>query len=258
MKFPRHPFAGLVLAALLAACQAPPHHPPPAPAIRTQAPPPPAAAPASETTADSASPTAADTNGDYAAPSPYAADVEFEEVPVDATGPASPAPAAAAPGDTGPRDSGGGGGAQLPLARMNDDIAARERAQAPAAGALPGATTGLVGPRLELGSGTTVSAPGGSITGAQDGRGQASVRPAHAGAGGAAASGSGLGATPDRSGDGSRAQPLPAADGAPPDFSHAADDDIVARQLREAAEGERDPELAARLWDEYRRYKAGL
>lgn len=35
------------------------------------------------------------------------------------------------------------------------------------------------------------------------------------------------------------------------------DDDIVARQLREQAEQETDPELKERLWDEYRRYKAG-
>lgn len=36
----------------------------------------------------------------------------------------------------------------------------------------------------------------------------------------------------------------------------AGDDDIVARQLREAAENETDPELREKLWEEYRRYKA--
>ncbi|MDH5737778.1 MAG: hypothetical protein OEZ23_05675, partial [Gammaproteobacteria bacterium] len=35
------------------------------------------------------------------------------------------------------------------------------------------------------------------------------------------------------------------------------DDDIVARQLREAAVAETDPELKAKLWEEYHRYKAG-
>lgn len=35
----------------------------------------------------------------------------------------------------------------------------------------------------------------------------------------------------------------------------AQDDDIVAQQLREAAENETDPELKKRLWEEYRRYK---
>ena len=42
----------------------------------------------------------------------------------------------------------------------------------------------------------------------------------------------------------------------PPDIPEAGDDDIVARQLREAAENETDPELRARLWEEYREYKA--
>ncbi|MCH8847190.1 MAG: hypothetical protein IIC11_10750 [Proteobacteria bacterium] len=36
------------------------------------------------------------------------------------------------------------------------------------------------------------------------------------------------------------------------------DDDIVARQIREAAENESDPELQAKLWDEYRAYKKGI
>jgi hypothetical protein len=35
-------------------------------------------------------------------------------------------------------------------------------------------------------------------------------------------------------------------------------DDIVARQLKEAAEKETDPELQAKLWEEYRRYKEGM
>ena len=34
------------------------------------------------------------------------------------------------------------------------------------------------------------------------------------------------------------------------------DDDIVARQLREAAEQEKNPALRERLWREYRDYKA--
>jgi hypothetical protein len=32
----------------------------------------------------------------------------------------------------------------------------------------------------------------------------------------------------------------------------------VARQLREAAENEKDPELREKLWQEYRDYKAGV
>lgn len=43
----------------------------------------------------------------------------------------------------------------------------------------------------------------------------------------------------------------------PPDVGDGSDDDIVARQLREAAEKEADPELKEKLWEEYRRYKRG-
>jgi hypothetical protein len=43
----------------------------------------------------------------------------------------------------------------------------------------------------------------------------------------------------------------------PTDIGDGSDDDVVARQLREAAENETDPELKAKLWEEYRRYKKG-
>ncbi len=41
----------------------------------------------------------------------------------------------------------------------------------------------------------------------------------------------------------------------PPDIPDGRDDDIVARQIREAAMRENDPELRKKLWEEYRRYK---
>ena len=41
---------------------------------------------------------------------------------------------------------------------------------------------------------------------------------------------------------------------APDDIPSGRDDDVVARQLREAAMTEPDPELREALWDEYRRY----
>lgn len=41
----------------------------------------------------------------------------------------------------------------------------------------------------------------------------------------------------------------------PDDVPMAADDDIIARQLREAALAEEDAALRERLWDEYRKYK---
>lgn len=49
-----------------------------------------------------------------------------------------------------------------------------------------------------------------------------------------------------------------AAGGVPADRDRMrADDDIVARQLREAAEKETDPELKEKLWQEYRKYREG-
>ena len=41
----------------------------------------------------------------------------------------------------------------------------------------------------------------------------------------------------------------------PPDIPSGNDDDIVARQLREAAMNEEDPGLREKLWEEYRKYK---
>jgi hypothetical protein len=43
----------------------------------------------------------------------------------------------------------------------------------------------------------------------------------------------------------------------PPDVGDGSDDDIVARQIRKAAETEKNPELREKLWDEYRKYKRG-
>ena len=41
----------------------------------------------------------------------------------------------------------------------------------------------------------------------------------------------------------------------PAGIPSGSDDDVVARQLREAAEREPDPAVRAKLWDEYRKYK---
>ena len=43
--------------------------------------------------------------------------------------------------------------------------------------------------------------------------------------------------------------------GIPEDIAGGSDDDIVARQIREAALKEKDPALQEKLWDEYRKYK---
>ena len=44
----------------------------------------------------------------------------------------------------------------------------------------------------------------------------------------------------------------------PDDVPDPQGDDIVAQQLREAAIAEADPDLRAKLWEEYKRYRAGL
>lgn len=42
---------------------------------------------------------------------------------------------------------------------------------------------------------------------------------------------------------------------APAGIPGGSDDDVVARQIREAAENEPDPALREKLWEEYRKYK---
>ena len=44
----------------------------------------------------------------------------------------------------------------------------------------------------------------------------------------------------------------------PPDVGDGRDDDVVARQLREAAMKEKDPVLREKLWQEYREYKKSV
>lgn len=46
--------------------------------------------------------------------------------------------------------------------------------------------------------------------------------------------------------------------GTPDDIPDGSDDDVIARQIREAAEKETDPELKKKLWQEYRRYKGAI
>ena len=56
------------------------------------------------------------------------------------------------------------------------------------------------------------------------------------------------------------AQPIPvrrAGTPIPDDIPDARDDDIIARQLREAAMQQEDPVLKEKLWEEYKRYKRG-
>lgn len=77
------------------------------------------------------------------------------------------------------------------------------------------------------------------------------------GDGGAPTGGGGAGSSGPDVGDGGDSMGGEGDDRVPADVGDGSDDDIVARQLREAAMKEEDPELRERLWDEYRAYKAG-
>lgn len=95
----------------------------------------------------------------------------------------------------------------------------------------------------------TPGAIGGSdaAAGGSDG-GSAAAGPAFPG--GVQQSGPMVGSVP-----GSSSPPPPAESFPPPeDIPSGRDDDVVARQLREAAMREPDPELREALWDEYRKY----
>ncbi len=70
----------------------------------------------------------------------------------------------------------------------------------------------------------------------------------------------GVGATvlrDDAGGRGARGDPSGRKAKPPADIPDGSDDDVVARQIREAAENEADPALREKLWDEYRMYKRG-
>ena len=77
------------------------------------------------------------------------------------------------------------------------------------------------------------------------------------GAGGQADTSSGLGHTPDLVGSDQAGSAHRPASPIPGDIPLARDDDIVARQLREAATREADPQLREKLWEEYRKYTRG-
>ncbi|MGD2073828.1 MAG: hypothetical protein PVG38_02710 [Gammaproteobacteria bacterium] len=110
------------------------------------------------------------------------------------------------------------------------------------------------------------AAPRASSTGggSAEAAGGASGAAAEAGAPGVEASGDvtadagqGTTATGPPRGAGQGAKAATGGGGRPPDVPDGDDDDVVARQLREAAEKESDPELREKLWEEYRRYKRG-
>lgn len=68
------------------------------------------------------------------------------------------------------------------------------------------------------------------------------------------ASGSGMSTATGGTGRKGEFEHTAAVNTPPPDIPDGSDDDVVARQIREAAMKERDPELREKLWDEYRKY----
>jgi hypothetical protein len=114
-------------------------------------------------------------------------------------------------------------------------------------------------PRGAGGSGAQTASGGGAGQSAgQQGRGQQAGMQGGGPAGdnstgGSQDSGGAAGGDSSTGGvEGDRAQGDPRV---PKDVGDGRDDDVVARQLREAAMKEEDPELREKLWDEYREYK---
>ncbi len=284
------PALALALAALLlGACNTQPQRPPPPRPVTEREPPPPASTPAPQASPQeaSAAPAAAP---DYGPASADAAEVEFEEVPVDGSAPPASAPERTAAGGGGaPTPPAAAGASYPPPPRDDGGVVVLTGEDAAPAGEVSG-------PQMRIGARTQgeqvaaldaeldgqlaafdermrraraaaeaerealESAGGGAPSGAAGGRGYRLERPpAGPGAGGAAERSSGLGNTPDLSGSDTAAEGNQvAAYAPPPGIPDGRDDDIVARQLREAASKESDPVLREKLWEEYRKYKAGL
>jgi hypothetical protein len=96
---------------------------------------------------------------------------------------------------------------------------------------------------------TQTSQPGGQ---GSSGEGSAYEEGGVADAGGYSSTGGGMGGVSS----GGTSIPKNTAKYPPPDnIPSGNDDDVVARQLREAAMREPDPALREKLWDEYRKYK---
>jgi hypothetical protein len=132
--------------------------------------------------------------------------------------------------------------------RKEQEAVSQERA-ARGGGSASGSATaegeaGAAGEGDEQGSGKAASGqgPGAGQGGEAGGRGEsAGEQTGEQGGGGGVGGGGPLGGAGPNT--------------APADIPDGRDDDIVARQLREAAMKETDPELRERLWEEYRQYK---
>jgi hypothetical protein len=143
------------------------------------------------------------------------------------------------------------------LLKEQQEAAARRAEQAESGGA-----SGSGGEGEGASAAGSASAGGGSAGGRPAGEGRAGAQERTAGGseGSERSSGSRRGDRSSRTGErnaagGGAVQSNDGGVQAPPDVGDGRDDDVVARQLREAALNEKDPAIREKLWDEYRRYK---
>jgi hypothetical protein len=119
------------------------------------------------------------------------------------------------------------------------------------------------GPSAGGSSGGSGASPAGGGTAGDGAEAAGAVAAAGGAAEASAAGGAGSGKSSGEEGSPGGRIPgtVPGATGAaaqaPPDVGDGSDDDVVARQIRKAAESETDPELQKKLWEEYRKYKQG-
>jgi len=104
--------------------------------------------------------------------------------------------------------------------------------------------------QAEINANPTPGGPGGAASQASGGGGQQSSQPQTLPGGDIQSGSTQAGGLPASS----SSSPAPETFPAPEDIPSGRDDDVVARQLREAAMREPDPELREALWEEYRRY----
>ena len=153
------------------------------------------------------------------------------------------------------------------LLKEQQEVAARRAEHGTGAGSGSGGAAGAEG---EGGEGGPGGSSGGAAGSAQSGGAQTADARAGAQNRGGGRSGGGKDQSTGSSQSGSRGGGGRDAESAPEGSATAGDqsrvpedvgdgrnDDVVARQLREAAMSEEDPAIREKLWEEYRRYKRG-
>jgi hypothetical protein len=136
------------------------------------------------------------------------------------------------------------------LLKEQQEVAAKRAEHGTGAGAASGSGAGGEGEASGGSAGGTATAAGtagGSAASASKDKATGSSSSSRGGRGRDVATAP-EGAPTEEQGDASRV---------PADVGDGRNDDVVARQIREAAIAEQDPAIRAKLWDEYRRYKRG-